>query len=113
MKYQIIFTLKAEKQLEKLEKTIANRIKDKILLLQNDPAPSGCVKLSAIDNTYRIRVSDYRVLYSIESDILTVYIVKIAHRKEAYWYVLFSAYIERVWAWSMDAFGRVARGNTA
>ena len=48
------------------------------------PRPSGCKKLSATENAYRIRVGDYRVLYEIQDRRLVVLVVRVAHRREVY-----------------------------
>ena len=88
--YTVEFTNRAEKDLGKLpEQTIA-KILDKVNKLANDPRPSGYKKLSdfhvpnAPDELYRIRIGNYRVIYSIEDEIITITIVKVAHRKEVY-----------------------------
>jgi mRNA interferase RelE/StbE len=61
--YQIEISARAAKQLKKLSSEIRERINDKILELAENPRPSGVVKLENTDNTYRIRVGNYRVLY--------------------------------------------------
>ena len=55
-----------------------------ILALAENPRPSGCVKLSGLENLWRVRVGDYRILYSIEDQQLIVLIVSVAHRREVY-----------------------------
>ena len=54
-----------------------------MLALADDPRPYGCKKLSGED-AYRIRVGDYRIVYSIYDDIVTVEVIRINHRKEVY-----------------------------
>ena len=88
--YIIEFTSKAEKDLGKLPKQTIARILEKIDKLADDPRPSGYKKLTdfhvsnAPDELYRIRIRDYRVIYAIEEEIITITIVKVAHRKEVY-----------------------------
>jgi mRNA interferase RelE/StbE len=88
--YIIEFTNKAEKDLSKLPKQTISRILDKIDKLADDPRPSGYKKLTdfhvsnAPDDLYRIRIGDYRVIYAIEQEIITITVVKVAHRKEVY-----------------------------
>lgn len=60
--------------------TILEAIRD----LVADPKPHGCRKLHGSEHTYRIRVGDYRVIYSIENRALTIWIVRVGHRKEVY-----------------------------
>ena len=81
--YKIEIKKSASKEIEKLPKVILKRILNKIRSLGNEPRPSGCKKLTA-DEKYRIRVGDYRILYSIEDNKLVVYIVKVGHRKKVY-----------------------------
>ncbi|MCU0468134.1 MAG: type II toxin-antitoxin system RelE/ParE family toxin [Arcicella sp.] len=90
MIYTIEFTSKAQKELGKLPKQILAKVLDKIAELSNDPRPTGHKKLTnfhipnASDKLYRIRIGDYRVIYEIEDEVVTVTIVKVAHRKKVY-----------------------------
>ena len=81
--YSIEIKKSAAKEIEKLPKTVLKRILNKIQSLSTEPRPSGCKKLTA-DEKYRLRVGDYRILYSIEDDKVLVYIVKVGHRKKVY-----------------------------
>jgi mRNA interferase RelE/StbE len=81
--YKIEIKKSAIKEIAKLPKTVLKRVLNKIQLLSLEPRPSGCKKLSA-DEKYRVRVGDYRILYSIEDDKLVIYIVKVGHRKNIY-----------------------------
>jgi len=83
VKYKIEFKKSAYKELKSIPKKDLKRILSKIASLSENPMPSGCKKLSALER-YRIRQGNYRILYSIENDILTIYIVKIGHRKNVY-----------------------------
>ena len=51
--------------------------------LADNPRPAGCEKLTGKDR-YRVRQGRYRVLYSIQDETLTVSVIKVAHRREAY-----------------------------
>ena len=81
--YKIEIKRSASKEIEKLPKSVLKRVLDKIQFLGREPRPSGCKKLTA-DEKYRVRVGDYRILYSIENDKLMIYIVKVGHRKKIY-----------------------------
>ena len=83
MNYQVEFTKGALKQLKKLPKDIKERIDIKIQELAIEPRPSGVKKLQD-DDLYRIRVSDYRIIYQIYDDVLLVTVVKVKHRREVY-----------------------------
>jgi len=82
-KYKIEFKKSAYKELKSIPKKDLKRILSRIESLSENPRPDGCKKLSALER-YRIRQGDYRILYSIEDDIVTIYIVKIGHRKSIY-----------------------------
>ena len=82
-KYRIEVKHSATKELSKIPKAALVRILDRIEGLSDDPRPNGSIKLSNQEK-YRLRVGKYRVLYSIEEDILTVYVVKAGHRKDVY-----------------------------
>jgi mRNA interferase RelE/StbE len=53
------------------------------IALGENPRPPGCKKLKGREE-YRVRVGDYRIIYEIRGDILTVLVVRVAHRSEAY-----------------------------
>ena len=82
-KYTVYITKTVQKQLAKFPNTVADRLERKMLALEDDPRPSGAVKLTGRD-AYRIRVGDYRFIYDIQDTILTVDILKVAHRKDIY-----------------------------
>jgi mRNA interferase RelE/StbE len=82
--YHIQFSKSAEKELLSLPKKVANQILSKIDLLAINPRPSGCKKLVGSLNSYRIRVGDYRVLYTIVDSELLIDVVKIGDRKDVY-----------------------------
>lgn len=82
--YTIIFKNKARKELLSLPNNIIIAIEEKIDALGHNPRPSGCKKLKGSANDYRIRIGNYRVIYTITDKVLTVFVIKIAHRKESY-----------------------------
>jgi mRNA interferase RelE/StbE len=83
IQYQIIILPAAEKSLSKLPKKMQLRIQGAITTLASNPLPPVAKKLVGRD-TYRLRVSDYQIIYSIEKNILTVKIISVDHRREAY-----------------------------
>ncbi|NEP41525.1 MAG: type II toxin-antitoxin system RelE/ParE family toxin [Okeania sp. SIO2H7] len=82
--YLIVFASGAEKQLASLPVEIRNRIYPKIDSLANNPRPPGCVKLKGEKNGWRIRVGEYRVIYSIDDNTQTVDVTKVGHRRDIY-----------------------------
>ncbi len=83
IKYQIIILPSAEKALSKLPKKMQVRIQGAISTLASNPIPPVSKKLVGRDS-YRLRVSDYRIVYSIHENILTVKIISVGHRREIY-----------------------------
>lgn len=91
MSYQLIIHPKAEKEIKNLPKHIGGEIIKAIYSLSEQPRPHGYKKLSDYKSErvpkktcYRIRVSDYRVVYTIEQEVITITIVMVKHRKEVY-----------------------------
>jgi mRNA interferase RelE/StbE len=68
----------------KLPIDVQKRIQTKINDLAIQPRPNGIKKLQGDDNSYRIRVGEYRVVYEIDDEILIVTIIKVKHRSEVY-----------------------------
>ena len=60
------------------------RIVPRIEKLASNPRPSGCKKLRGGDNEWRIRICDYRVVYTVEDKRLAVEVTRIRHRSEVY-----------------------------
>ena len=81
--YKIEIKKSAQKEIKQLPDNDLKRVVDKITLLAKEPRPQGSKKLSG-EEKYRVRVGNYRILYSIEDQILVVYVVKVGHRKDIY-----------------------------
>lgn len=82
-KYKIEFKKTATKELNSLPNKEIKKIINAINQLVVNPRLTSSKKLSASEY-YRIRVGDYRILYEIKDQLLIVYIIKIAHRKDIY-----------------------------
>lgn len=82
--YSIFYKKSVEKELKKLPKSSLVAVIKKIQTLAKNPKPNGSVKLRGSINLYRIRYSDYRIIYSINNDELVILVIKVAHRKEVY-----------------------------
>jgi mRNA interferase RelE/StbE len=81
--YQLLIEKQVEKQLKNIPKPDYQRIKEAILKLANDPYPVGTKKLRGRPG-YRIRQGDYRIIYDVNEQILTVYVLSAGHRKDIY-----------------------------
>ena len=83
MKYHLDIARSAEHQFKKLPITLQDRIIPKLLSLEDNPRPFGTKKLRD-SSFYRIRIGDYRVIYSIDDRSAIVRILDIAHRRDVY-----------------------------
>ena len=83
MHYRVTISKSAIKILEKLNEPYYSQLKRAIYNLAINPRPKGYKKLAG-RNGYRVRVSDYRIIYEIQDDVLVVDVVALGHRKEIY-----------------------------
>lgn len=83
-KYKVVIAKSAEKELANLPIEVILKIREKVSALANNPRPDGCKKLKGYKDLYRIRIGDYRVIYSIQDNILTVTVVAVGNRKDIY-----------------------------
>ena len=83
-KYAITFARSARKELEAVDETIVNRLFPKIENLSVNPRPAGCRKLTGNKSLWRIRVGNYRIVYSINDDKNIVDIIAVCDRKDTY-----------------------------
>jgi len=84
MSYQIVIPKPAQKQLDNITKIERDRLILTLRSLADDPRPNGVKKLKGYDNTYRVRVGDYRIIYEIKDRELIVLLLSVSHRKDAY-----------------------------
>ncbi len=83
--YQIVVRPSARKELRKLSAPVATAISTKIESLAQNPRPEGCKKLvNNKENIWRVRVGDYRILYTINDEIRIVDIQHVGHRRDIY-----------------------------
>ncbi len=81
--YKIYFRASVEKDFASIPKSDLKKILRRIETLAENPRPPGCEKLTGQER-YRVRQGRYRIVYSIHDDELTVWIVKVGHRKDIY-----------------------------
>lgn len=81
--YRIFFKRSVEKDFASIPKRDLKRILNRIKTLEENPRPGGCEKLTDQEK-YRLRQGRYRIVYSIQDDELTVWVVKVGHRKDIY-----------------------------
>ena len=85
MTYKITIKKIASKELERIPLKVNRLIVKDIWALADNPRPTGCKKLKGKNNhLWRIRIGDYRVLYSIDDSIQIIDIQLVGHRKDIY-----------------------------
>jgi mRNA interferase RelE/StbE len=82
--YQIVMDPAAVRELKKLDARLRQEIADVITALADDPRPPSAKKLQGSKSSYRVRIGDHRLLYKITDATLTVLVVRIRHRRDAY-----------------------------
>ena len=81
--YRIYFKKSVEKDFKVIPNKDLVKILERIEALAENPRPPGCEKLSG-QQKYRLRQGRYRILYSLQDDELTIWVVKVGHRKDIY-----------------------------
>ena len=85
MSYRLEFKRSAVKDLTRLDRTVQVIIKDKLDLLCADPATlAPNIKRLTGSGLFRLRVGDYRVVFTKDDDRIVILVVRIGHRKEVY-----------------------------
>ena len=84
MAYQIEFAPHAYRQFKKLERDAQLLLLAKIEGLSTNPRPAGVKKLASVEDLYRIRVGDHRVVYQIRDRAFMILVVKVGHRRDVY-----------------------------
>lgn len=82
--WRIEFSSAAARRFRDLPKRVKVRLRTHIDALAERPRPPGAKTLSGHDELWRIRVGAYRIVYTIEDDVLVVLVVRVGHRREVY-----------------------------
>lgn len=81
--YKVYFKESVEKDLNAIPKKDLKKILRRIATLAQNPRPAGHEKLTGQER-YRVRQGRYRIVYSIQDEVLAVWIVRVGHRKDVY-----------------------------
>jgi mRNA interferase RelE/StbE len=84
--YEIVITKSAERELKKLPLKIYQEVRTLIFSLAENQRPYGVETMTNYGKGrhYRVRTGDYRVIYQVHDETITVEIVKVGHRREIY-----------------------------
>ena len=83
-RYAVEFRRSAEKDLRRLDPMAQRRVLRAAENLATNPRPDGCRKMQGSENAFRIRVGDYRIVYTVDDAVLIVAVERIRHRREVY-----------------------------
>jgi mRNA interferase RelE/StbE len=83
-RYRIEITREALRALTKLDKRVRRRVQAAIDGLSEQPRQPGVLALRGLRRAYRLRVGDYRVIYTVDDGRLTVLVVDLGYRREIY-----------------------------
>jgi len=81
--YRIELRPAAIRTVRKLDPQVRRRVQGAIALLAQDPRPPGARALQGRPGL-RVRVGDYRIIYTVEDDVLLVVVVMLGHRRDVY-----------------------------
>jgi mRNA interferase RelE/StbE len=81
--YRIELRPAAVRALRKLDPQVRRRVQGAIALLAQDPRPPSARALQGRPGL-RVRVGDYRIIYTVEDDVLLVVVVRLGHRRDVY-----------------------------
>ncbi len=81
--YKLVIEKYALKNIAKINPSDLPAIRDAIASLATNPRPQGYKKLKGIE-AYRIRAGNYRIIYEIHDNLITVVVIDVGHRREIY-----------------------------
>lgn len=82
--FTVILARSAQKEIRALDVTVRTRVLHSIRSLTFDARPPGCRKLVGSVDRWRIRIGDYRIIYSLDDDKRLIEISAVRHRSKAY-----------------------------
>lgn len=82
-RYRILLSKTAQRQLNKLDDNLVDKLIAVINNLTDNPRPNGYIKLRGRP-AYRIRLGNYRIIYEIFDNHLIINVIALGHRKDIY-----------------------------
>ncbi len=82
--YEVRVAPAAGRQLKKLDRVAQQRILLAMRMLATTPRPRGAKALKGRPGYLRVRIGEYRVIYTVDDGVLLVLVVRVGHRKDVY-----------------------------
>ena len=82
--YKVILKPSVEKDLRSLPSSVLKRVFQRIEALEDNPRPRGSLKLAGAEQLYRIRIGDYRIVYTVDESSAQVVVYYVRHRRDVY-----------------------------
>lgn len=79
--YKIVLTKRAKKFIDKLPRNEKKRI---VAAIEELPDGNDIKKLKGYENMLRLRVGEYRIIYTVDNGLLTVYVIDVGNRGQIY-----------------------------
>lgn len=83
MSYRVELRPAAERALRKIDPRDQRRLQGAIALLAADPRPPAARRLVGRP-AWRLGVGDFRIIYTIDDDVLLIVVVTVGHRRDVY-----------------------------
>lgn len=84
MSYAVTLRPAARRALKQLDKPVQKRIAEALRALADVPRPAGVRALTGAHGFLRVRVGDYRIIYTVDDDKLVILVLDIGHRSVIY-----------------------------
>jgi len=82
LKYRLVYTNRAIKDIQRLEPAVKKRIGKALLRYEEDPLKYAARLTESKLGTYRFRIGDYRAIFDLEDDEIIV--LRVGHRRDIY-----------------------------
>ncbi len=84
MAYSLLFNKNVKKFISELNQSQKDRIRDKLLAFAENPFTGDIKKVKEKENVFRLRIGKLRILYILDTEEKSIYIVKIDKRGRVY-----------------------------
>jgi len=86
MSFRILINRRVEKEYSKLPKANRQKVLEFLVAIENSPFPDNfdIKKIKGADNTFRLRIGDFRLFYKILWNEKVILVTKLERRSRAY-----------------------------